>query len=135
MNTIDTSITVLREGNFTSSENHILDEIDFYQGHENSIMMNQTYTKNFHCFYRFEFFPFDTQVLTQALLILPLSIIKSIQVCSIDLVVKEFDKEIVHLVPGDIVLDTSKELTQHFLTSDPESPTLDYQVLGTVENH
>ena len=59
---IDTSITVQREGNFTSSDIDILDEIEFFQGRENTLTMNQTYTKDFHCFYKFEFYPFDTQV-------------------------------------------------------------------------
>ena len=70
MKNVDTSITVFREGNCTSSENHILDEIDFFKGEENSILMNQTYTKNFHCFYRFEFYPFDTQVVQSLLLMI-----------------------------------------------------------------
>jgi hypothetical protein len=49
-----------------------------------------------------------------------------------DLIVKEFDTEIVQLVPGHISLETSKELTQHFLTSIPVSPTLIYQNEGKL---
>ena len=47
-----------------------------------------------------------------------------------DLNVKEFDQEIVRLVPANISLETSKELTLHFITSIPISPTLHYQVEG-----
>ena len=59
---IDTSITVLKEGNFTGSQNYDMDEVEFVKGKENPIMMNQTYTKYFHFSYKFQFFPFDTQV-------------------------------------------------------------------------
>ena len=59
---IFTTITVLREGNFTRSSDDIPDEIEFFKGNENTLTMTQTYTKHFHCEYNLKYFPFDTQV-------------------------------------------------------------------------
>ena len=75
----DTSIDVKREGHFnlsgleTVDETYIFpgDEISFDQstlkyfslpGVENSLIMNQTYTREFQCWYEFTWYPFDTQV-------------------------------------------------------------------------
>ena len=60
---IFTTITVLREGNFTRSSDDIPDEIEFFKGNENTLTMTQTYTKHFHCEYNLKYFPFDTQVI------------------------------------------------------------------------
>ena len=46
------------------------------------------------------------------------------QVCGIDLVVQQVDRETVHLKPGSIIMVAKKELTQYFITDKPKSPTL-----------
>ena len=38
--------------------------------------------------------------------------------------VPELDADVVNLVPGRVILETSRELTQHFITDYPVSPTL-----------
>ena len=44
--------------------------------------------------------------------------------CFINLVVPDSDKEGVKLLAGEAKLKTSKELTEYYITDDPESPTL-----------
>merc|ERR1719186_2338443 len=61
--------------------------------------MNQTHSKEFHCTYLLQFFPFDTQV------------------CSIHMILEQFDQETVELVPDSIVMQSPKELTQYFIQS------------------
>ena len=38
--------------------------------------------------------------------------------------VPELDADVVSLVPGRVILETSRELAQHFITDYPVSPTL-----------
>ena len=38
--------------------------------------------------------------------------------------VPELDADVVKLVPGKVILESSRELTQHFITDYPVSPTL-----------
>ena len=38
--------------------------------------------------------------------------------------VPELDADVVRLVPGKVILESSRELTQHFITDYPVSPTL-----------
>ena len=40
----------------------VLDEIELFQGADNSLMMVQSYTHEFQCVYQLENYPFDTQV-------------------------------------------------------------------------
>ena len=44
--------------------------------------------------------------------------------------VPELDADVVKLVPGKVILESSRELTQHFITEYPVSPTL----VGEFEN-
>ena len=55
-----TDVTVTREGNFTRSTG--LDEAEIFEGAENRLTMNQTYTWEFQCKYELQRYPFDTQV-------------------------------------------------------------------------
>ena len=57
-----TNVWVKREGNFTISELHSLDEIAIFQGEENTLVMMQSYTHEFQCVYLLQRYPFDTQV-------------------------------------------------------------------------
>ena len=57
-----TEVNVKREGNFTRSDYHVLDETYLFKGEENSLVMAQSYTHDFQCVYQLERYPFDTQV-------------------------------------------------------------------------
>ena len=56
-----TDVTVTREGNFTRSTG--LDETEIFEGADNRLTMNQTYTWEFQCKYELQRYPFDTQVI------------------------------------------------------------------------
>ena len=58
-----TSVTVTREGNFTRSGLNTLDEIEIFEGGENTLTMRQTYTNEFQCRFILDRYPFDTQVI------------------------------------------------------------------------
>ena len=57
-----TRVTVTREGNFTRSGIEEVDEAEIFEGAENRLTMNQTYTWEFQCKYELGNYPFDTQV-------------------------------------------------------------------------
>ena len=57
-----TRVTVTREGNLTRSSVEELDETEIFEGAENRLTMNQTYTWEFQCKYKLQHYPFDTQV-------------------------------------------------------------------------
>ena len=59
---IKSEVSISRQGSFRRSEPEVVDEIEFFEGKENQITMNQTHSKEFHCTYLLHFFPFDTQV-------------------------------------------------------------------------
>ena len=61
----ETNVEVRREGKFTRSGLETVDETYIFQGDENSLVMNQTYTHEFQCPYDFKWYPFDTQVKTK----------------------------------------------------------------------
>ena len=58
-----TRVTVTREGSFTRSTIDEVDEAEIFEGAENRLTMNQTYTWEFQCKYKLQRYPFDTQVL------------------------------------------------------------------------
>ena len=58
----ETRVVVDREGNFSRSGFEMVDEIEIFKGAENSLIMSQTYTREFQCSYDFSMYPFDTQV-------------------------------------------------------------------------
>ena len=60
-----TDMTVTREGNFVRSDDKEVDEAEIFEGAENSLTMNQTYTWEFQCKYELQRYPFDTQVNSQ----------------------------------------------------------------------
>ena len=57
-----TSITITREGNLTRAGEEEVDEAEIFQGADNGLTMQQTYTHNFQCEYMLHRYPFDTQV-------------------------------------------------------------------------
>ena len=56
-----TRVTVTREDNFTRSGIEEVDEAEIFEGAENRLTMNQTYTWVFQCKYELQLYPFDTQ--------------------------------------------------------------------------
>ena len=58
----DTKVIVKKEGNSTPSGLDTLDETEIFTGHDNSLVMSQTYTHTFQCAYKLSAYPFDTQV-------------------------------------------------------------------------
>ena len=57
-----TRVTVTREGNFARSGIEEVDEAEIFEGSDNKLTMNQTYTQEFQCQYKLQRYPFDTQV-------------------------------------------------------------------------
>ena len=57
-----TGVSVIREGDFTRSGLQEVDEAEIFEGNENTLMMTQTYTREFQCEYKLKQYPFDTQV-------------------------------------------------------------------------
>ena len=57
-----TRVTVTREGHFSRSSDEAVDEAELFEGAENRLTMNQTYTWEFQCQYELQRYPFDTQV-------------------------------------------------------------------------
>ena len=57
-----TDVLVKREGAFERSKYDEVEEIEFFKGAENSLVMEQTYTHKFQCVFRLEKYPFDAQV-------------------------------------------------------------------------
>ena len=61
-------VTVTREGNFIRSGIDEVDEAEIFEGAENRLSMNQTFTWEFQCKYKLQRYPFDTQVTGSLLL-------------------------------------------------------------------
>ena len=57
-----TIIHVLREGGQSMNPPTELDEAHLFKGEENSLRMQQIYTKEFQCVFKLSKYPFDTQV-------------------------------------------------------------------------
>ena len=58
-----TMVTVTRDQkSFTRSEVDEVDEAEIFEGSQNRLTMNQTYTWEFQCQYELQRYPFDTQV-------------------------------------------------------------------------
>ena len=64
-----TRVSVVREGNFTRSGIEEVDEAEVFEGSENTLMMTQTYTREFQCKYLLQKYPFDTKVPINSLMI------------------------------------------------------------------
>ena len=60
-----TRMTVDREGDFTRSPIEEVDEAEIFEGADNRLTMNQTYTWEFQCLYELQRYPFDNQVLNR----------------------------------------------------------------------
>ena len=91
------------------------------------ITLNQTHSKTFHCTYLLHYYPFDTQVCVDLLLLFwQHQICLLLQVCRVDLQLQKFAQDNVELVPDTIELLTDTELTQYFI----QAWSLDYNDKG-----
>ena len=57
-----TEVHILRQGNYSANRLTELDEAHVFQGGENSLKMDQIYSKSFQCIFQLTKYPFDTQV-------------------------------------------------------------------------
>ena len=57
-----TNILVQREGESKMNMRSDIDEAEIFQGAENSLRMEQTYTHAFQCVFKLSKYPFDMQV-------------------------------------------------------------------------
>ena len=91
------------------------------------ITLNQTHSKTFHCTYLLHYYPFDTQVCVDLLLLFLAKLNMSVvQVCRVDLQLQKFAQDNVELVPDTIELLTDTELTQYYI----QAWSLDYNDPG-----
>lgn len=95
----DTEITVTKEGNYTRSEEDVVDEINIFKGKENRLTFETSYTKIFRCEYQLHMYPFDTQR------------------CVVDITIKKLDKVSLKITPKVIRMLGKTELTQYILNS------------------
>ena len=58
----ESQVTIAREGNYTESSVHVMEEINIFEGNKNKITFQQVYSKTFKCVYKLQLYPFDTQV-------------------------------------------------------------------------
>ena len=101
----NTEIIVVREGNFTRSDYDIVDETNVFEGKDNKLTFETSYTKIFRCEYQLHMYPFDTQR------------------CTMDVVVKKLDRLSLKIVPKGLNMLGKVELTQYIVNSW----TLDYK--------
>ena len=94
-----TTITVTREGDFTRSGIEEVDEAEIFEGAENRLTMNQTYTWEFQCKYKLQRYPFDTQVFESHLII----DFSFTQMCKIEMTVDGFSNDQVKLVAQQVI--------------------------------
>ena len=92
-----TTVTVTREGNFTRSGFGEVDEAELFEGANNRLTMNQTYTWEFQCKYKLQHYPFDTQVIKLRILFSPS------QECKIEMGVATLASDTVRLFTNKVI--------------------------------
>ena len=97
--TSSASITVIREGNFTLSEDNVLDEINMFKGSENKLVFEHVYAKLLSCNYKLQMYPFDFQQ------------------CTINLEVHKMERDKILLVPEHVIIIGSSNLPQYTIES------------------
>ena len=88
----ETSVIVEREKNGTLAGLETVDETEYFNGKENSLVMFQTYTHEFQCNFRFVKYPFDTQT------------------CYIEMAMGPLDQASVTLNPGQLHMNQSLDM-------------------------
>ena len=108
-------LTITREGNYTRSESHILEETNIFEGRENKITFALAYTKLFQCKYQLSMYPFDTQA------------------CTADITVKKFERQALKVMPKDIEMLGNVELTQYLVTSWKLQPKIGSEMGSEIQ--
>ena len=74
-----------------------VDEREIFEGAENSMTMNQTYTHLFRCAFNLEKYPFDRQI------------------CSIDMTTTDLDAPTMRLVPNHLWVEQNPDMTLFYM--------------------
>ena len=91
----DSEVTVTREGNYTVSKIDVVEEINIFNGKDNKLTFEMTYTKTLRCDYQLQMYPFDKQL------------------CTMDISVKNLDRIGVRITPDKITMLGATLLTQY----------------------
>ena len=51
---LNLEVTITKEGNFTAADLDVLEEVNIFEGRENSITFQQVYSKTFKCEYELQ---------------------------------------------------------------------------------
>ena len=97
MEDVDTTLVISRQGDFVRSGLEFTDEVEVFEGGQNKITLRQTHSKEFQCKYKLNNYPFDTQV------------------CSIKIVTRNLDKDMVNLQTKYVVMEEELELTMYII--------------------
>ena len=107
-------MTVTREGDFTESGLNVMEEINIFEGAENRITFQQVYSKTLKCVYQLQLYPFDTQVLS--LSSLKAIFFGSLQLCTVDMEIRELERSTVNLVPEMVFMESDTILVQYIVS-------------------
>ena len=113
-----TNVLVHREGKPKSNELTDVDEAEIFQGSENSLIMEQTYTHAFQCVFKLSKYTFDTQVSTYTVLKFGITFSSAhhcdykikiiLKVCTIEMVLGSTDASSVKLVADELLNAAAK---------------------------
>ena len=111
--TSDTEITLAREGEYVRSGDHVVEEINIFDGAKNRITFEQVYTKTFKCVYKLHIYPFDRQVTFTVLS--SSGIYFLLQICFVNLVVRDLESSVVQVTPDRLSMESETVLTQYII--------------------
>ena len=109
----EAEVTLTREGNFTRSEDSIIEEINIFNGIDNKIIFDKVYTKTFRCEYQLQLYCFDTQV--KLSILGACNHVFTLQKCLVEIVVPTLDQYGVVITPKNIVMKGQTVLTQYIV--------------------
>ena len=97
LNDKNTFASVTREGNGSIIDRTVNEDIETYQGSENTLLMSRVYSIQFFCDYDMAWYPFDQQT------------------CRIELVMDGVLDNYADLLPGGVIFSGPLELTQYYV--------------------
>ena len=92
-------MTVTKEGSHSRSSVDTVEEIYIYQGTENKLTFEASYTKTFSCDYQLQMYPFDKQE------------------CTVDMMLRQIDRRSIVLMPNGIKMIGERLLSQYVIES------------------